>query len=55
MATGKKKLKKVRGRIKIIVEENLKAIDLPPLSDTTMSAIREVYDRYARPNMHQYW
>ncbi|MDZ7288790.1 MAG: aldo/keto reductase [candidate division KSB1 bacterium] len=37
------------------VEENLGAINLPPLSETTMAGIREIYNQYARPQVHQYW
>jgi aryl-alcohol dehydrogenase-like predicted oxidoreductase len=37
------------------VEENLKATNLPPLSEATMTRIREIYHQYARPLVHQYW
>jgi len=37
------------------VEENVKAADLPPLSDETMARIREVYDRLVRPRVQHYW
>lgn len=37
------------------VEENLKAVSLPPLSDETMAAIQDLYNQYARPHVHQYW
>jgi aryl-alcohol dehydrogenase-like predicted oxidoreductase len=37
------------------VEENVSAADLPPLSEETMSQIREVYDRLVRPHVHHYW
>lgn len=37
------------------VEENVKASDLPRLSDAAMKGIREIYDRFARPHVHQYW
>lgn len=37
------------------VEENLAAIDLPPLSEATMAGIRDLYDQYARPYVHHYW
>ncbi len=37
------------------VEENLKAANLPPLSEATMAGIGEVYNQYARPHVHQYW
>jgi aryl-alcohol dehydrogenase-like predicted oxidoreductase len=37
------------------VEENLGAEDLAPLSDETMAAVREIYDRVIRPHVHQRW
>ena len=37
------------------VEENLRAADLPPLSDETMSAIEDIYNRQIRPQVHHYW
>jgi aryl-alcohol dehydrogenase-like predicted oxidoreductase len=37
------------------VEENLKAASLPSLSDETMAGIREIYNQFARPHVHQYW
>lgn len=37
------------------VEENVRAADLPPLSDATMQRVRELYDRSIRPLVHQYW
>jgi aryl-alcohol dehydrogenase-like predicted oxidoreductase len=37
------------------VEENLSAADLPPLSNVTMTKIREIYDRLVRPQVHHYW
>jgi aryl-alcohol dehydrogenase-like predicted oxidoreductase len=37
------------------VEENLEAANLPPLSETTMAGIRELYNQFARPHVHQYW
>ncbi len=37
------------------VEENVKAAGLPPLSNATLKAIREIYDRYARPYVQHYW
>jgi aryl-alcohol dehydrogenase-like predicted oxidoreductase len=36
-------------------EENILAASLPPLSDTTMAGINEIYDRYVRPQVHHYW
>jgi aryl-alcohol dehydrogenase-like predicted oxidoreductase len=37
------------------VEENVKAADLPPLSEETMSRIRAIYEQSARPYVHHYW
>jgi len=37
------------------VEENVKAADLPPLPDATMTVIRKIYDQYARPHVHYHW
>jgi aryl-alcohol dehydrogenase-like predicted oxidoreductase len=37
------------------VEENVKAADLPPLSDEMMTQVREIYDRLVRPQVHHYW
>lgn len=37
------------------VEENLAAIDLPPLPETMLAGIREIYNKYARPHVHHYW
>ncbi|HET9907854.1 MAG TPA: aldo/keto reductase [Anaerolineales bacterium] len=37
------------------VEENISAVDLPALSDETMSKVREIYDRLVRPQVHHYW
>lgn len=37
------------------VEENLGAVDLPPLSLDTKLSIREVYDKKVRQHVHQYW
>ena len=37
------------------VEDNIRAADLPPLSDSTMEKIREIYDRLIRPEVHQLW
>jgi aryl-alcohol dehydrogenase-like predicted oxidoreductase len=35
--------------------DNTAASDLPPLSDETMEAIRDLYDRLIRPQVHQRW
>ncbi len=37
------------------VEENVKAADLPALSDETMKGIRAIYDRFARNEVHHRW
>ena len=37
------------------VEDNVRAADLPPLSDSTMAKVRAVYDRYIREQVHQRW
>lgn len=37
------------------VEDNAAAADLPPLSPETMQCIREIYDEYVRPQVHQRW
>jgi len=37
------------------VEENVKAADLPALSDQTMNQVRAIYDRLVRPQVHYYW
>jgi aryl-alcohol dehydrogenase-like predicted oxidoreductase len=36
-------------------EDNIHAADLPPLSDSTMTAVRDVYDRYIRASVHNRW
>lgn len=37
------------------VEENVKAADVPPLSNSVMKKIKEIYDTSVRPLVHQYW
>jgi aryl-alcohol dehydrogenase-like predicted oxidoreductase len=37
------------------VEENVRAADLPPLSDEAMNQIRAIYDQLVRPQVHHYW
>jgi len=37
------------------VEENVRAADLPPLPDSTMAKVRQVYDRLIREQVHHYW
>jgi aryl-alcohol dehydrogenase-like predicted oxidoreductase len=36
-------------------EDNVRAADLPPLSDATMAKVREIYDRRIRELVHHYW
>ena len=36
-------------------EENIRAADLPALSEETMGRIRDVYDRLVRPLVQHYW
>ncbi len=36
-------------------EDNVKAADLPPLSEDTMSSIRKIYDMQVRSYVHNYW
>jgi len=35
--------------------ENVAASELPPLSQETMAAVRDIYDRLIRPHVHQRW
>lgn len=37
------------------VEENLAAVDLPPLSDETMARVEEIYRRLIQPQVHHHW
>jgi len=37
------------------VEENVMTADLPALSEATLTEISKIYDRLARPHVHQYW
>ena len=37
------------------VEENASAADLPALSEATMKAVRGLYDRAIKANVHHYW
>jgi aryl-alcohol dehydrogenase-like predicted oxidoreductase len=37
------------------VEDNVAAAGLPPLDETTMTAVRAIYDRTIRTQVHQYW
>jgi aryl-alcohol dehydrogenase-like predicted oxidoreductase len=36
-------------------EDNIRAAELPPLSDATMESIRAIYDRHIRPQVHGLW
>lgn len=36
-------------------ETNMNASDLPPLSDEQMKGVREIYDRYIKPELHHLW
>jgi len=36
-------------------EDDIRAADLPPLSDSTMNEIRAVYDRHIRAQVHHLW
>jgi aryl-alcohol dehydrogenase-like predicted oxidoreductase len=35
--------------------DNVLASDLPPLSEETMAAVRDIYDRLVRPHVHHRW
>jgi aryl-alcohol dehydrogenase-like predicted oxidoreductase len=37
------------------VEENVDAADLPELSDDTLAAVREIYERFIRDQVHHRW
>jgi aryl-alcohol dehydrogenase-like predicted oxidoreductase len=37
------------------VEENVKAADLPLLTDTTMEEVRKIYDQLVRKHVHYFW
>jgi aryl-alcohol dehydrogenase-like predicted oxidoreductase len=36
-------------------EENIRAGELPPLSETTMEAVKRIYDQRIKEAVHQYW
>jgi aryl-alcohol dehydrogenase-like predicted oxidoreductase len=36
-------------------EDNIRAADLPPLTEAQMAVVREVYDRYIREQVHHRW
>jgi aryl-alcohol dehydrogenase-like predicted oxidoreductase len=38
-----------------LAEVNLKASDLPPLSDEQMKRVREIYEEFIKPDVHQRW
>jgi aryl-alcohol dehydrogenase-like predicted oxidoreductase len=35
--------------------DNAAAASLPPLSESTMAAVKEIYDRRIRPHVHESW
>lgn len=37
------------------VDDNLAAADLPPLTADELAAVRKVYERHAKPQVHQRW
>ena len=37
------------------VNDNVKAAELPPLTDAQMQAVREIYDHYLRETIHPQW
>jgi aryl-alcohol dehydrogenase-like predicted oxidoreductase len=37
------------------VEDNVRAADLPPISETSMAAVRQIYDEQIRSLVHHYW
>jgi aryl-alcohol dehydrogenase-like predicted oxidoreductase len=37
------------------VEENIKASGIPPITDSVMNKIKDIYDISVRPLVHQYW
>jgi len=36
-------------------EENIKSVDMPPIPDSVMKKIKEIYDGCVRPLVHHYW
>jgi aryl-alcohol dehydrogenase-like predicted oxidoreductase len=36
-------------------EENIKSVDIPPLSDSVMKMVKEIYNVSVRQLVHQYW
>jgi len=43
------------GKTPAQVEDNVRAADLPPLSDETMAKVKDIYDRRIRELVHHYW
>lgn len=43
------------GKTPAQVEDNVRAADLPPLSEATMTKVREIYDRHIRELVQHYW
>lgn len=43
------------GRRPSQITDNVGALDLPPLTDAQMAAVRDVYDRMIRPLVHDRW
>ena len=43
------------GKTSAQVADNAGAVDLPELSSETMAAIVDIYDRYAKPQVHHRW
>ena len=43
------------GRRPVQVDENMPAADLAPLSAEAMAAVADVYERYAKPQVHHRW
>lgn len=43
------------GRSPKQVEDNAAAADLPPITPETMAAVQQVYERFAKPQVHQRW
>jgi len=37
------------------VEDNAQASDLPPLSDSVMNKVEDIYNQYIKPDVHQRW
>jgi aryl-alcohol dehydrogenase-like predicted oxidoreductase len=37
------------------VEENIKAAEFPPLTDTQMEKVKTIYNQYIRKDVHYRW